>query len=246
MFHSVLFVTYLTCTFFVSFTLCSSPTDGGALRGLIQDSVDGGVQMCNKDTFFERWEFQQLLMAALTSLPGLEVIRSDAEIQIMPPAIRKPRELWTGKQVITGLLQHLRLQNDREVWTGEILPGISMERKAKTPDYLFGASMQEHLVLIRDGELLRGVLDKAAFGASDYSLVHAVFEAYGPEKAGLLLNALCRLFTFYMQSISGHSCRVEDLILTPHADQERRELLQVRLSIRLTQPGNLDKKALRF
>ena len=197
------------------------------MRGLIQDHVDGGVKLCNKDTFLEKWEYLQLLFAALASLPGLELIRSDMEIQLMPPSIRKPRELWTGKQVITTLLYHLRRGNDRDEWSDEVLPGISIEGKAKTPGVAFSVSMEEHLVIIRDGELLRGVLDKAAFGASEFGVVHAVYEAYGPEKAGLLLNAFGRLFTAYLQYYSGHSCRMEDLVLTKEADAARRELIQV-------------------
>ncbi len=102
-----------------------------------------------------------------------------------------------------------------------------MERKAKTPASAFGPSWNEHVVIIRDGDLLQGVLDKAAFGASEFSLVHAVYEAYGPSRAGLILNALGRLFTAYIQYYSGHSCRMEDLILTPEADAKRRKLVKV-------------------
>jgi len=205
------------------------PTDGSPLRGLIQDHVDSGVKMTSKDTFFEKWEYQQLIFAALASLPGLEVIRSDADIELLPSAIMKPRELWTGKQVISTLLHHLRRGNDRDdMAETNCLPGISVERKAKTPEHGFGSAQEEHLVLIRDGELLRGVLDKAAYGATEFSLVHAVYEAYGPNKAGLLLNSLGRLFTAHLQYYSGHSCRMEDLILTKDADAHRRNLVQVR------------------
>ena len=84
----------------------------------------------------------------------------------------------------------------------------------------------EHQVVIRDGHLLRGILDKAAFGATDMSLVHAVHEAYGPHKAGLLLNSLGRLFTAYIQYYAGHSCRMEDLIVKPTADAERKKLVE--------------------
>lgn len=202
------------------------PTDGSPLRGLIQDHVVGGVKLTKRDTFLEKWEYQQLLFAALASLPGLEVIRSDMDIELLPPAITKPRPLWTGKQVISTLLLHLRKGSDRDGAKTSELPGLSTERKAKTPETAFGSAQEEHLVLIREGELLRGVLDKAAFGATDFSIVHAVFEAYGPEKAGLLLNSLGRLFTAYIQFYSGHSCRMEDLVLTETAEIERRKLVQ--------------------
>lgn len=201
------------------------PTDGSPLRGLIQDHVVGGVKMTKRDTFFKKWEYQQLLFAALSSLPGLEVIRHDEKIEMVPPSILKPVELWTGKQVITSILQHLRKGSDRDSAKLLNLPGLSMERQTKTPDTSFGVQQEEHLVLIRDGELLRGVLDKNAFGATNFSLVHCVYEAYGPEKAGLLLNVFGRLFTAYLQFYSGHSCRMEDLVLRKDADVERRKLI---------------------
>ncbi len=203
------------------------PTDGSPLRGLIQDHVDAGVKLCCKDTFLEKWEFQQLIFAGLSSLSGLELIPSDVNMKLPPPAIRKPRELWTGKQLFSALLQHLRYGDNYKPNSPDIMPGISMERKAKTPGTAFGDSMMEHKILIRDGELLRGVLDKAAFGASDFSLVHAVYEAYGPRKAGLLLDSLGRLCTSFIQYYSGHSCRMEDLILTSDTDKQRRKLVQV-------------------
>ena len=77
------------------------PTDGSPLRGLIQDHVDAGVKLTQMNTFIERDEYQQLLFAALGSLPGLELIRSDADIELQPPAIRRPKELWTGKHSAT-------------------------------------------------------------------------------------------------------------------------------------------------
>jgi len=202
-----------------------APTDGSPLRGLIQDHVVAGVKLTKRDTFLDKWEYQQLMFAALVSLPQLELIRSDAKIELLPPAILKPKPMWTGKQVISTLLNHLRKGNDKDAPDRCPMPGISTERKAKTAGAAFGMNLEEHLVIIRDGELLRGVLDKAAFGATDFCLVHAVYEAYGPAKAGLLLNSLGRLFTSYIQFYSGHSCRMEDLILTKKANKNRRELI---------------------
>jgi len=207
------------------------PTDGSPLRGLIQDHVDAGVKLTQMNTFIEKEEYQQLLFAALGSLPGLELLRADADIELLPPAICKPRELWTGKQVISTLLNHLRKGNDRDEDPHFNFPGLSMERKTKTPATAFGPSWKEHMVIVRDGDLLQGVLDKAAFGASEFSLVHAVYEAYGPSRAGLILNALGRLFTAYIQYYAGHSCRMEDLILTPEADEKRRQLVRETYSI---------------
>ena len=48
--------------------------------------------------------------------------------------------------------------------------------------------MNESFVLIRNGHLLSGVLDKAHYGSSSFSLVHCVYELYGGHVAGQLLS----------------------------------------------------------
>ena len=131
-----------------------APTDGSPLRGLIQDHVVAGVKLTKRDTFLDKWEYQQLMFAALVSLPQLELIRSDAKIELLPPAILKPKPMWTGKQVISTLLNHLRKGNDRDAPDRGPMPGISTERKAKTAGAAFGNNLEEHLVIIRDGDFL--------------------------------------------------------------------------------------------
>lgn len=58
-------------------------------------------------------------------------------------------------------------------------------------------------VVIREGELLVGVLDKAHYGSSAYGLVHCCYELYGGETSGKLLSCLARLFTAYLQLYRG-------------------------------------------
>jgi DNA-directed RNA polymerase I subunit RPA1 len=79
-------------------------------------------------------------------------------------------------------------------------------------------------VLFRDNELLRGVLDKSQFGASQYGLVDAVYELYGADHASMLLSSLGRLFTLFIQS-AGFTCGMDDLVLTEEAEAKRRELI---------------------
>lgn len=76
-----------------------------------------------------------------------------------------------------------------------------------------------------DGELLSGVLDKAAFGASDFGLVHSVYELYGSDCAGLLLGILSRLFTKFLQH-RAFTCRMDDLVLTRDGNAHRANILR--------------------
>ena len=67
-------------------------------------------------------------------------------------------------------------------------------------------------------------------GASTLGIVHAVFELYGPELAGKLLSSFGRLFTYYLQD-AGHTCGIEDLVLTKSADVERTRMLKKVMTI---------------
>ena len=55
-------------------------------------------------------------------------------------------------------------------------------------------------------------------------IVHAVYELYGSELTGRILNSFGRLFTFYLQD-AGQSCGIESLTLTSQADHNRQQLL---------------------
>ncbi|TYZ59332.1 hypothetical protein PybrP1_008512 [[Pythium] brassicae (nom. inval.)] len=188
------------------------PTDGSPLRGLIQDHVDSGVKLSQRDTFLTKDLYMQLLYNAWASMEGAGA--AAAHIEVVPPAILKPQALWTGKQVITSVLKMLT----------KGLPPLNLDSKAKIKGDLYGATNAEHVVVFRDGELLQGVLDKSQFGASMHGFVHACYEVYGSRVAADLLTTLGRLFTCYLQ-FAGHTCALEDLTLTKDAERRRRKLV---------------------
>ncbi|KAJ2636980.1 hypothetical protein GGF44_003022, partial [Coemansia sp. RSA 1694] len=177
-----------------------NPTDGEPLRGLIQDSVDGGVILTKRDTMLTRSEYQELVYWALR--PETQPQLPDGKVQLLPPAIFKPAPRWTGKQVVSTLLLNL-------TWGYAPLSLVSKDKVGKK--YWGRTAEEEERVLLLDGELLVGILDKSQLGATSYGLVHSVYEVYSPTHAGRLLSALGRLFVRYLQEI-GFSCRMEDLL----------------------------------
>jgi DNA-directed RNA polymerase beta' subunit len=80
------------------------PTSGKPLRGLIQDHVVAGVWMTNRDTFFTREEYFQLLYGALR--PEDDLTHYSGRLVTFPPTIFKPRPLWTGKQLVSSRLSY--------------------------------------------------------------------------------------------------------------------------------------------
>lgn len=189
-----------------------SPTNGAPLRGLIQDHVVAGVAITLRDSFFERDNVMQLLFGALRwedQEPG------GGRIRLLPPAIIKPRELWTGKQIISIILLNL-------TW-GK--PPCNLRSKAQIPEQTWGGYPEEAVIKIVDGELIQGVLDKSQFGAKSYGLVHSIYELYGPATARELLSVLGRLFTKFQQTSQAFTCRMDDLRLTDEGDGWRRDLI---------------------
>ncbi|CAL5053727.1 unnamed protein product [Urochloa decumbens] len=90
------------------------PRSGDAVRGLIQDHIVGAVLLTKQDTFLSREEYSQLVYGSCVPSngprqPGTKVaaIKDDGALEFVPPAILRPKPLWTGKQVITTILNHL-------------------------------------------------------------------------------------------------------------------------------------------
>lgn len=191
------------------------PTSGDPLRGLIQDHVVIAVWMTNKDTYFTKEEYQQLLYGTIRPEDSLDP-DSNPRVVTVAPAIMKPRQLWTGKQIITTLLTNLKPDK---------MSGLNLESKCKVAGKYWGPNSEEGKVIFKDGALMTGILDKSQFGASAYGMVHSVYEIYGPEYAGRLLSMLGRLFTKYAQ-MRAFTCRMDDLRLHEAGDEWRNNLLR--------------------
>lgn len=208
------------------------PTSGNPLRGLIQDHVVSGVWLTNKDTFFTRDEYHQLVYGALRPEDDYS---GGGMVLTVPPAIWKPQPLWTGKQVVSRIklarrersVAHRALSQVSTIMkniTPPLAGGLNFACKAKVPGSMWGVHTVEETVLFVDGELLTGVLDKAQIGASPFGLVHSVHELYGPTVTGKLLSILSRLLTKFLQS-RAFTCRMDDLLLTEKGNAARRAML---------------------
>lgn len=198
------------------------PTSGDPIRGLIQDHICSATLLTKRDTFLTREEYQQLVYSAcVSSNPTsfkskkqtvLGVIDHDDSIMPLPPAILKPRPLWTGKQVLTTVFNFVTFG----------LPPFSLKAPIKVSGEYWGKTSGELEIILNDNELLCGVIDKAQFGK--YGIIHSFQELYGAQSAGRLLSVFSRLFTAYLQ-MHGFTCGIGDLLLVPKAEKQRRHKL---------------------
>ncbi|EME81367.1 uncharacterized protein MYCFIDRAFT_64562 [Pseudocercospora fijiensis CIRAD86] len=190
-----------------------SGTAGNPLRGLIQDHISMCVWLTSRDMFFERGDYMNLLYAALRPESGH---CSNGKVETVPPAVFKPKPMWTGKQVVSTILKNLQPQGAQ---------GLTMNGKSTTPATMWGkVGKDEGEVIVKDGDLLQGILDKKQIGPASGGFVNAVYEAYGHTIAGKLLSVLGRLLTKLLH-MRAFSCGVEDLIFTRNGEESRQKAL---------------------
>jgi DNA-directed RNA polymerase III subunit RPC1 len=75
-----------------------TPRNGELLIAATQDFITGGYLLTQRDTFLSRAQAAQLA-ACLLAAPDASM-----RIHLPPPAILKPRQLWTGKQIFRYIL----------------------------------------------------------------------------------------------------------------------------------------------
>ncbi|PAV88876.1 hypothetical protein WR25_01740 isoform C [Diploscapter pachys] len=188
------------------------PKDATPLLGLIQDHVVSGVLLTLRSRFLNKEDFMHLILAAF----GYHSSRID----LPPPTIWKPVKLWTGKQVISCIIKNC-------IPDGK--PLINLDGKAKTPLSCWKMpghnppdfDMSESHVVFREGELLVGVFDKSHFGATQYGLIHCIFELYGHRVGVKVLSCFSRLFTTYLQ-LHGFTLGVADILVKKEANEKRK------------------------
>lgn len=196
------------------------PKDGTPLTGLIQDNVIAGVKLSVRGKFFNREDYMQLVFHALSFIEG--------DIKVLPPAIIKPVQLWSGKQVISTVIiniipkrkKPLNLESSAKINFKAWEKGKCRKWKAGGTPFKRKEIMTESEVIIRGGELLCGVLDKTHCGATPYSLAHCMYELYGGQCSIQLLSAFAKLFTTFLQR-EGFTLGVEDILVIESADEKR-------------------------
>jgi DNA-directed RNA polymerase I subunit RPA1 len=185
-----------------------SATSGEPLRGLIQDHIVSGVLLTLKDSFFDQETYYSLVYGSI-----FHRVRT-RRIQTLPPAIIKPKPLWTGKQIVSTIL--------KDVAEGRV--GINLDCDCKLKN-CWGGHNEENKVIIRDNEVLTGVFDKNQIGATEYGIVHAFDEVYGHDASAELLTCMTRLCTLYLQ-YHGFTCGIDDLLVTDGCNNVRDEIMK--------------------
>lgn len=96
-------------------------------------------------------------------------VNYDLEQGIPPPAIIKPKPLWSGKQIMSLVIPK----------------SVNFETLGDKGTY---ASAKDGNVIIQAGELLAGILRKGNVGNAAGGLIHIVWKDLGPQACCDLLS----------------------------------------------------------
>ncbi|GBC69941.1 DNA-directed RNA polymerase subunit beta' [archaeon HR01] len=166
-----------------------SPRYGAPIIGVIRDFLSALYLLTKDDTYLDKNELAVLL--------GAIKYRG----AVPPPAVEKPKPMWTGKQVFSLLLP-------------------------KDFNHSFRSSFDNKPVVIRNGQLLEGVIDKAAVGIERAnSILHRIVRDYGPQKARELLDKIVRLAITFID-MRGMTFSLEDLYVPDEAYQEIQQIFR--------------------
>src|SRR6266540_2426898 len=158
-----------------------SPQANKPVMGIVQDTLCGIRKFTLRDCFLD-WNQVQNILLWVPEWDG----------SIPTPAIIKPKPLWSGKQILSLTIPR----------------GINIYR---APDPKSFNPVFDDGVLIENGELIFGIIEKKTVGASQGGLVHVVFREKGPKATRQLFTGIQMVVNFWFFH-NGFSIGIGDTI----------------------------------
>jgi len=179
-----------------------SPRFGGPIIGAIRDFISAAYLLTRKSTLLNKKEVCKILIAA------------GYEGRLPKPVVKKPQEMWSGKQIFSLFLPKdfsysLKASICRNC-------NVCLREKCQYDAY----------VVIKNGKLISGVIDKNSIGAEkSESILHRLIKDYGTEVGRTFLNKISKLLTRFI-TMRGFSFSYDELDLSPEAKKEIRETIR--------------------
>lgn len=161
-----------------------SPQRNSPLMGIVQDTLCGVYKMCRRDVFMSREEVMNIMLWV-----------PDWDGVIPQPAIVKPRPRWSGKQVVSMVLPQ----------------ALNLERTEGKEEIARWCPLTDGGLLVTDGELMFGLLNKKQVGAGAGGIIHTIFNEFGHETALAFFNGAQTVVNYWLLH-NGFSIGIGDTI----------------------------------
>ncbi|CAI5504931.1 unnamed protein product [Closterium sp. Naga37s-1] len=187
--------------------LCT-PKNGEILVASTQDFLTSAFLITRRDTFYDRASFC-LLCSYMTD--------GAMQVDIPTPALLKPVELWTGKQLI-GVL--VRPSAHDRVFVTLGVPEKTYSKKGGP------FCVNDGFVFFRNSELLSGQLGKATLGnGSKLGLFALLMREYSAQVAAVCMNRLAKLSARWIGN-HGFSIGIDDVQPSKHLYNEKQRAVE--------------------
>jgi len=201
-----------------------TPRYGGPIIGGLQDYISGAYLLTIKSTLLTREDVIDLL--STTGYFG----------ELPEPAILKPVERWTGKQLVS-----LFLPKDFNYRRNAKIAGATALRCIDED------CPHDSIVIIKKGVFLEGVLDKASIGREEpESVIHWIYKEYGEDLARLFMDNVYKMFLRFSEKY-GFTMSYAHLLLPKYVKEEIENIIEERRTrvaeyIKMYERGELQAK----
>jgi DNA-directed RNA polymerase III subunit RPC1 len=176
-----------------------TPRNGEPIIAAIQDFITAAYLLSRKDKFYDR------------------------QVDLPPPTVWKPVRLWTGKQVFNVLMKPTR---DSPINVNLEAKCRTLEAPAKGSGFPLDMSPNDGYLVIRNSEIMCGVMDKATVGdGKKNSVFGVILRDYGSDEAAIAMNRLAKLCARWLANV-GFSLGINDVIPGPLLLAQKTELIQ--------------------
>jgi len=184
-----------------------SPRYGGPIIGAIHDYVTAAYLLTRKETLIDREDTWQLLLAG-----NYEGKLPRAAVQYNKDGVFY--QYWTGKQIFSLMLPgDVNISTRTRTCHAE---RVCKKEACETDDYL----------VIRDGNLYSGTIDRKAIGADESeSVLHVVVKDHGSDRAREFIDSLMQLLLKYLSHI-GFSMGFSNIVIPDDAKRQIKIMIQ--------------------
>ncbi|KAI9796833.1 MAG: hypothetical protein M1825_006500 [Sarcosagium campestre] len=173
-----------------------TPKNGEPIISAIQDFITAAYLLSSKETFYDRKTFANICMY---------MVDASMQVDLPPPAIIKPQALWTGKQVFNVLMRPNKASP------------VRVNLDAACREFKFAKDRPRDLdpndgwLVIRNSEVMCGVMDKSTIGSGKKDSVFSVIlRDFGPDEAVHAMNRLAKLAARWLSN-EGFSIGISDV-----------------------------------
>ena len=174
----------------------STPKNGEPIISATQDFITAAYLLSSKENFFDRKTFTNLCMY---------MVDGNVHLDLPPPAIVKPQQLWTGKQIFSILMR----PNKQSV--------VKVNLDAKCRDYKASSNRDPDMdpndgwLVVRNSEVMCGRMDKTTVGSEKKdSIFYIILRDFGPDEAVIAMNRLAKISARYLTN-QGFSIGISDV-----------------------------------